>query len=206
MVAAMVLGCGVPAPAGEAVPLFDGRTLEGWTVRKGEERWWSVRDGAITGGSLEEKVPHNTFLTWKDPCRDFELRLKIRLVKGEGFMNSGIQVRSRRVPDHHEMSGYQADAGEKWWGKIYDESRRNRVVGDWVDPEAAARAAHDWDRWNDYRILCEGPRIRTWINGVLMADYTEQDPAIPLEGLIGLQAHGGGRFLVQFKEIVLEER
>jgi hypothetical protein len=191
------------------VSLFDGESLEGWTIREGEEQWWRVQDGAITGGSLEKKVPHNTFLTWKNSYGDFDLRFKIRLVKGEGggFLNSGIQVRSQRIPDHHEMIGYQADAGIKWWGKIYDESRRRKVIGDWIDPKAAKAAAHDWDQWNDYRILCEGPRIRTWINGVAMADYVEKDAEIPLEGLIGLQAHGGGKFLVQFKEIrILEDK
>ena len=71
-------------------------------------------------------------------------------------------------------------------------------------PKAAAKAAHDWDEWNEYRIRCEGPRIRTWINGVAMVDYVEKDKEIPLEGLIGVQAHGGGKFLVQFKHVMIE--
>ena len=103
------------------------------------------------------------------------------------------------------MSGYQVDAGIGWWGKLYDESRRNKVVGEPVDAEALAKVVHDWEEWNDYRILCEGPRIRSWINGVAALDYTEADKAIPWDGLFGVQAHGGGKFLVQFKEITLKE-
>jgi putative membrane-bound dehydrogenase-like protein len=188
----------------EPVSLFDGKTLNGWEIRKGEEMWWRVQDGMITGGSLDRKVPKNTFLTHNKRHANFDLRLKVRLTKGDGFINSGVQIRSIRVPGNHEMSGYQVDAGIGWWGKLYDESRRNKVIGEPIDAAAIAATAKDWE-WNDYRILCEGPRIRTWINGVPALDYTEKDPAIPLEGLIGVQAHSGGKFLVQFKDITLEE-
>ncbi|MCU0797926.1 MAG: DUF1080 domain-containing protein [Akkermansiaceae bacterium] len=191
------------APAvAEPVKLFDGRSLDGWEVRAGEEKWWTVADGVIRGGSLTEKVPHNTFLATRARHANFDLKLKVRLVKGEGFMNSGIQIRSIRVEGNHEMSGYQVDAGIDWWGKLYDESRRNRVIGEPVDPAAVKAAVRDWE-WNEMRILCEGPRIRTWINGVAALDFTEKEKDIPLEGLIGLQCHGGGRFLVEFKDIEL---
>jgi len=114
-----------------------------------------------------------------------------------------VQIRSLRVPDHTEMSGYQVDAGDKWWGKLYDESRRNKVIAEPID--AAADAAVKKEDWNDYRILAEGPRIRSWINGVPALDYTEADPAIALDGKIALQIHSGGVALVQFKDLVIEE-
>jgi putative membrane-bound dehydrogenase-like protein len=186
----------------DPVSLFDGKTLDGWEVRAGEEKWWKVQDGCITGGSLEQQVPHNTFIATTKRYANFELRLKMRLVKGEDFMNSGVQIRSIRVPGDPEMSGYQVDAGPGWWGKLYDETRRNKVIAEPVNP--GELKANDWD-WNEYRILCEGPRIRSWVNGVAALDYTEADAKIPLEGLIGLQAHGGGKVLAQFKEITIEE-
>ena len=188
----------------EKTSLFDGNTLKGWNVRKGEEQWWSVRDGMIVGGSMKKKVPHNTFVATDKSYENFELEFDIRLVKGSGFMNSGIQVRSIRLPNNHEMRGYQVDAGVGWWGKIYDESRRNRVIAEPVDPAATARTAKDWD-WNHYRILCEGPRIRSWINGVPALDFTERAPGIPQNGIIGFQAHGGGMFEVQIKNITIKE-
>ncbi|WP_075090819.1 PVC-type heme-binding CxxCH protein [Haloferula sp. BvORR071] len=186
------------------VSLFDGKSLDGWEIRPGEEKWWKVQDGMITGGSLEEKVPFNTFLATKKRYENFELKLKVRLTQGEGFMNSGVQLRSRREADNSEMVGYQVDAGTGWWGKLYDESRRNKVVGEPLDAEAIKGAAKDWD-WNEYRIRCEGPRIRSWINGVAALDYKEEDGMIPLEGLIGLQTHGGGKVLAQFKDITIQE-
>jgi len=58
------------------------------------------------------------------------LRLKFKLVGTEGFVNGGVQVRSKHVKNPpFELSGYQADMGDpEWWGCIYDESRRNKVV------------------------------------------------------------------------------
>ena len=189
--------------AAPATHLFDGRTLAGW---EGDLKWWRVQDGAVTGGSTTEKVPKNSFLATTRSFQNFDLRLKIKLTGDPktGMINSGVQIRSLRVPDHHEMSGYQVDAGDKWWGKLYDESRRNKVIAEPIDA-AAADAAVKRDDWNDYRILAEGPRIRSWINGVPAFDYTETDPAIALDGKVALQVHSGGMALVQFKDIAITE-
>ena len=108
-------------------PLFDGKSLAGWEVLEGERQLWRVENGVITAGSLTEKVPHNSFLATKRSFHNFELRLKIRITGTEGFVNSGIQIRSVRMPGSHEMIGYQVDAGRGWWGKLYDESRRRKV-------------------------------------------------------------------------------
>lgn len=185
------------------VPLFDGKSLDGWEIPEAEKKWWKVQDGKIVGGSMEEKVPINTFLATTKTYADFEMRFQVKLTKKEGFTNSGIQVRSVRGKDAH-MSGYQVDAGIGYWGTIWDEHRRNKKIAVPVDESALKAVVKDWD-WNEYRILCEGPRIRTWINGVLAIDFTETDPAIPLTGLIGMQAHSGGKFLVEFKDITIEE-
>src|SRR5687767_3192112 len=136
------------------VSLFDGKTLEQWD---GDAKWWRVENGTITGGSLAETMPHNDFLATKGSFKDFELRLKIKITGAGGFVNSGIQVRSQRAAKGHEMVGYQVDAGNGWWGKMYDESRRNKVIAQAADLKAvnAAVKANDW---NEYRIRCEGPR------------------------------------------------
>ncbi len=182
------------------VPLFDGRSLDGWEIRKGEETWWKVEDGMIVGGSLAEKVPFNLFLASRGSFANFELKYRIRLVTGEGFVNSGMQIRSQRVPDASEMAGYQVDAGVGYWGDLYDESRRNTALLKPAQPPEV-----EPDGWNQYRVRCEGPRIRTWINAKLATDYTETDPAIPRIGLLGLQAHAGGKMLVQLKDITIDE-
>lgn len=188
--------------AAQPTSLFDGRTLNGW---EGDAKWWRVEDGMIAGGSLTERVPRNVFLaTTRSSFQNFELRLQIKITGTEGFINSGIQLRSRRVPGSTEMSGYQVDAGDGWWGKLYDESRRNKVIAESADLAAVNAAVKKGD-WNEYRIRAEGPRIRSWINGVAALDYTEAEPNIAQDGSIAIQAHGNGKVLVFVKDITIEE-
>ena len=169
--------------------LFDGATFAGW---EGDTKsTWRIVDGAIVGGSLTETVPHNEFLATTKSYSDFELRLKFRLIGRDGFINAGIQFRSERIPEHFEMIGYQADLGEGYYGSLYDESRRNKVLAA-ADTKALAPVLKIGE-WNEYRIRCEGPRIQLWINGVQTVDYTEPDPGISQSGKIALQIHGDGK-------------
>jgi hypothetical protein len=182
-------------------PIFDGRSFKGW---EGDtQKTWRIEDGAIVGGSLTRTVPRNEFLATTRRYTNFVLRLRIKLTGTEGFVNSGIQIRSERIPNHHEMVGYQADAGEGWWGAIYDESRRNKVLAK-PDDEVVRKAVKPGD-WNDYEIRADGRRITLKINGVQTVDYTEPDPEIPQHGLVAVQVHGGGKAEVAFKDITLEE-
>ncbi len=183
------------------VPLFDGKTLDGW---EGETaKTWRVRDGAITGGSLEGN-PRNEFLATKKPYRNFVLRLEYKLTGTEGFVNGGVQIRSVRiVTPPNEMSGYQADLGAGYSGCLYDESRRNKVLAQ-ADKALIARLEKPGD-WNTYEIRCEGPRIRLTLNGTETVDFTETEPGIVLEGLIALQIHGGAKSEVAYRAITIEE-
>lgn len=191
------------ASRAEPVPLFDGKTLDGWDY---DPKVWRVEDGMITGGSTTEKIKENHFICTKKSYQNFELKLKIK-VSGDpktGMLNSGIQIRSLRVPGGAHMSGYQVDCGAGWFGKIYDEYRRNRVIAEPLDASALEKAV-DVFGWNEYRIRAEGPRIQVWLNGEVAVDYTEQDKNIALDGLIGPQVHSGGVCLVQVKDITIEE-
>jgi hypothetical protein len=188
-----------PAP-GKTTPMFDGTTLTGW---EGDPKLWRVEDGCITGGSLTEQVRHNVFIATTKDYGDFIVRMKIKL-SGTGFVNSGFQIRSQRVPNNTEMSGYQCDYGEpNWYGCIYDESRRNKLM--MQSDMAALRPVIKKDDWNEYVIWAQGNRIKTWINGVQGLDYTEADPKIVQTGKMGIQVHGGGKAQVQVKDITIEE-
>ena len=183
------------------VPLFDGKTLAGW---EGDTaKTWRVADGAIVGGTLGAMVPRNEFLATTRRYTNFVLRVKVKLVGTEGFVNSGVQIRSERIPNHHEMIGYQADIGEGWWGSLYDESRRNKVMA--KADEAVVKRALKPNEWNDYEVRAEGRRIVIKLNGVQTVDYTEADEQIPQQGFIAVQVHGGGKTEVSFKDLVIEE-
>ena len=194
-----------PAASAPAAPaeLFDGKTLAGW---EGDAKWWRVQDGLLTGGSTTEKVPRNFFLATTRSFQNFDLRLMLKLtgVPDTGMINSGVQIRSLRVPNNTEMSGYQVDAGDGWWGKLYDESRRNKVIAESANLPAVTAAVKPGE-WNEFRIRTEGARIRTWINGVAALDYTEAEAGIAQDGKIALQIHSGGIALVQVKDVRIEE-
>jgi hypothetical protein len=181
---------------------FDGKTFQNW---EGDTlKTWRVVDGVLIGGSLETTVPHNDFLVTEEEYGDFVLTLKIKLTGEEGFINSGIQFHSQRLTDPaYEMSGYQADWGEGYWGSLYDESRRNKTL---IAPDSDQ--VLQWIRkndWNDYKIHAENGRIQLFINGHQTVDYTEPDSGIPQSGHIGFQIHGGGKAQVEIKDLFFEE-
>ncbi|HCK70471.1 MAG TPA: DUF1080 domain-containing protein, partial [Planctomycetaceae bacterium] len=88
------------------VSLFDGKSIENWN---GNKKIFRVENGTIIGGSLEERIPNNEFLSTSKKYGDFELRLQAKLI-GEG-KNAGVQFRTKRIPNHHEVIGYQCDMG-----------------------------------------------------------------------------------------------
>ena len=197
----ILTGCMI-LPEKKPVPLFDGKTFNGWegdTVKT-----WKIEDGAITGGSLTETVPHNEFLRTKKSYSNFILKVKFKLTGSEGFINTGVQFHSVRAKDPaYEMIGYQADLGDKFWASLYDESRRNKTL---IAPDSAlVEKIVKRNDWNDYEVRSQNGRIRILLNGTQTVDYTEPDKSIPQNGIIGLQIHGGGKAKVYFKDLWIEE-
>ncbi|NQT50920.1 DUF1080 domain-containing protein [bacterium] len=178
------------------VPIFNGKDLTGW---QGDATLWIVEDGALIGRS--PGIKHNDFLATTKEYGDFILRFDIRLVDGKG--NSGVQFRSKRVPNSHEVSGYQADVGQGWWGTLYDEARRNRPLA--RPTPADLKKAVKAKGWNAYEVRAVGDRIVMSINGVKMVDYTEKDAKIARSGILAPQIHSGGPIEVQFKNLRIKE-
>jgi hypothetical protein len=185
---------------GDAIKIFDGKTLNGW---EGNTNNWRVEASAIVAGSLEHRQPHNEFLATTREFGNFELRLQYKVEGTNGFVNGGVQFWSQRVPNSFEVSGYQADLGAATDGNLYDESRRNRNLVE-VEKETRRKVLRPAD-WNDYRIRAEGAHIQLWLNGVKTVDYTESDGTIPQRGIIALQIHGGANTKVQYRNLVIEE-
>jgi hypothetical protein len=182
------------------VPLFDGKTLAGW---EGDPATWRVEDGCIVGGTLDRVVPRNEFLATTKAFTDFELKVRFKLLGDPAKANAGVQFRTKRIPNHHEVVGYQADIGQGYWGAIYDESRRKRVLAG-PTPEVMKQVANPGE-WNDYVIRAVGDRITLRLNGTVTAEFTETDPAVERGGVIALQVHGGARAKVLYTDITVAE-
>lgn len=184
------------------IRLFDGKSFAGW---EGDTlKTWRIQDGALVGGSLSQTVPHNEFISTTTSYSNYVLKLKFKLTGGEGFINGGVQFHSQRTENpSYEMVGYQADIGAGFWGSLYDESRRNKLLAV-ADSTQIKRLLRPND-WNDYEIRTEGKNIRILLNGEQTIAYTERDKRIPQRGLIAFQIHGGGKAEVHYKDITLEE-
>jgi hypothetical protein len=192
----------VAANAADPVPLFDGTSFAGWN---GDiEKTWRIEDGAIVAGSPDKAAPRNEFLATDREFENFELEFEYRMDCTSGC-NAGVQFRSKRVPNHHEVSGYQADIAPGITGGLYDESRRKRMLA--VPPKELQEKATSLakDGWNAYTVRAEDRRIRLTINGVELLDYTEPDETIPLKGMIALQIHGGLKGTIRYRNLRLTE-
>jgi hypothetical protein len=184
------------------VRIFNGKNFSGW---EGDTlKTWKIENNALLGGSLIETVPLNNFLCTKKSYGDFTLKLKFKLENSGGFCNAGVQFRSVRLKNPaHEMTGYQADLGPKYWGALYDESRRDKVL---MAPDSnVIKKILKVNDWNDYEIIAIKNRVQIKINNTKTVDYIETDSSIPQSGRIGLQVHGGGKTRVGYKEIYISE-
>jgi hypothetical protein len=198
------LAVAVPAAVAGVQPpgttaLFDGKTFNGW---EGNLAHFRIEAGAIVGGTLAAAIARNEFLCTTKAFADFELRLKVKLLGGDKA-NAGVQFRTKRIPNHHEVIGYQADMGTGWWGALYDESRRKRVL---LGPDQARmKAVIKEADWNDYLIRAEGPRVQLSINGVQTVDYTETDQTVTGSGVICVQIHSGPPSEAWYRDITIAE-
>ena len=201
LLAMLVVSSVMAEEIAEEVQLFDGQSFDGW---EGDiEDTWRIENGTLTAGSLEKVAARNEFLSTKQVFRNFDLKLKYKII-GDHKINAGVQFRTKRIPDHHEVIGFQADISPAFDGNLYDESRRRKFL---AKPQETlrkkAQAAVGADGWNTYRILAVGNRIQLWLNGVQTVDYTETDESIEKSGIIAIQIHGGMKGTVSFKDLVL---
>lgn len=200
--------------------IFDGESLKGWKAK--EMKYWSIKDGAITGESTKENpCTSNQFIVWQGgEVADFELQLKFR-VEGNG-QNSGVQFRSKIRPDGLAV-GYQADIYESggYLGGVCDElherkgpelltANGKKTVIDSSGKRTATNMPEKatmkpQGEWNDYHITAKGQHIVLRINGVTCSELIDGEQGhFDLTGILGLQLRSGNPMKVQFKDIYLK--
>ena len=175
------------------IDLFDGNTLEGW-VQRGGTAPYRIEDGAIVGTTVTGKDvdgkrvsgTDNTFLCTERHYGDFVLELEFKV---DPSMNSGVQIRSNSFDwfKNGRVHGYQVeiDPSERaWTGGIYDEARRGWLFN--LEGKPEAQKAFKQNEWNHFRIEAKGENIKTWVNGIPVADL---DDFMTQRGFIALQVH-----------------
>ena len=203
--------------------IFGGKTLKGWN---GDPKFWSVKDGAITGKTTKENpTKGNTFIIWEGKTGNFDLRLDYKIIGG----NSGIQYRSFKAdgPDEWRIGGYQADfeAGDTFSGICYgerfrgilslrgkkttltvgDDGKLKKEVEEFAKDADIAKAIKKED-WNSYRIVARNFNLSHYINDVKTTQVVDHDRKTRrADGLLALQLHAGPPMTVQFKNIRIKE-
>ncbi len=175
------------ATVDNASQFFNGKDLTGW---KGNPGLWSVVEGEIVGKT--NGLKDNEFLISDLSAGDFKLSVEVKLIGNQG--NSGIQFRSV-ARDGGSVEGYQADVGEGWWGKLYEEHGRALL---W---DKSGESYVKIGEWNTYLIEAIGSKIKTSINGKTCADL--DDPKGRDAGIFALQLHSGGPTEVRFRNLQL---
>ena len=193
-------------------PMCNGKDLAGWETK--DCPWWKVVDGVITAESTVEKpLASNNHLIWKEGAPgDFELRTEFRLSKGA---NSGIQLRAEPVVNRD--TGYQADmnGGGNFVGFLYHPKMhlvggRGEKVTIAADGKKASQRFADSaelqklykvEDWNNMRIVCRGPAITIYVNGVLMSQFEDHRPDTPRKGVITLQLHKGPPMKIEYRNL-----
>jgi len=188
-----------PAPEPPApenwVTLFDGKSLDGWTQRGGTAPY-RVDGDTIVGTTVPGKEEDgkmvsgtgNSFMCTNRVYGDFILELEFKVDQG---MNSGVQIRSNSYAGYNDgrVHGYQVEidpSDRAWTGGIYDEGRRGWLFKVEGDDKAETRKAFKQNEWNKFRIEVRGDSIKTWVNGVPVADLND---SMTLRGFIALQVH-----------------
>ncbi len=200
LLSAAFLGLAITSRAEDAsVPLFDGKTLTGWEQHSGTAEY-RVQDGAVVGKTVAGTG--NSFLCTAKKYTDFNLVLEFKV---DPSMNSGIQFRSNYYTQETEVEiagkkkkfpadrvhGYQFEidpSPRAYTGGVYDEGRRGWLFD--LKNNEVARKAFKQGEWNNARIECRGSSIKTFLNGVAAADFTDE---LTKEGVIALQVHGIGK-------------
>lgn len=178
-------------------PLFDGTaaSLDDWR-QAGPGSFALAGDGTLTstGGMGMLWYAASGF-------ESYSLKLDWKMA---GDDNSGVFVGFPpsddpwSAVDHgYEIQIDATDAPDRTTGAVYgfrsaDLNKRDRVL----NPPG---------EWNTYEIRVEGERLRVWLNGVKINDFTNTDPARSLtDGHLGIQNHGADDE-VSFRDVRIKE-
>src|SRR5688572_7822179 len=174
-------------------PLFSGKDLTGWKLRKPDgTASWSVKDGVLVNDVSGGK--HGTDLVSEQKFRDFVLRYEYKIAKRA---NSGVYLRGRheiQVLDDYER-GTPSKGGN---GAIYNTTPVSKF------------ASKPADEWQTAEATIKGDKVSLILNGEKVHDNVTVDKATGGEldknldqpGPIMLQGDHGS---ISFRKIEIKE-
>ena len=184
------------ALAADFKPLFDGKTLKGWTPAPGGK--WEVKDGAIVGTSPKSERRHGILLTDRQ-YSDFIVKAKFLVHAGD----SGFYFRAERVKSAVSVNGFQVEVDtSQETGGLYETGGRA-----WVHhptAEVIKKRRYKKGEWTDLELSAIGGHIVVKINGVISTELKNDKGRA--KGHIGLQLHGGQVMHVEYKDILISEK
>lgn len=160
--------------------LFDGKSLDGWDLRPGQEAVWRVVNGVIENDS---SASGETLLT-KQEFANFVLKAEFR---AHPQVNSALMFRQRRPGTGSPAAGGGMTGYEL---QIRDKTLENRpgayLTGSIVEvARAPADATIIPDKWSTFELTANGDHIVVLYNGRKVVDAHDSRLA---SGAIGLQS------------------
>lgn len=179
--AAACVMCVTESSAGDRVALFDGKTLDGWTV---------TCDAVVDGGDILIREGNGLVQTAKT-YSDFILELEWKALKPEKF-DSGIYFRYDTVP-----------AGKPWPPRYQVNLRQGDEGNLGGFKEAKSTGLTVPGEWNKLKLTVRGSQAELELNG--KPAWKMDGLAGPAEGYIALQAEvpGGGQY--RFRNLYVTE-
>ncbi len=187
---------------GQFVPLFDGKSLFGWSDVLPNGSHWEVIDGILEGRGGGERGKPGLLLTNYRDFKNFQLRVTARYPeKGAG------RIEIRHTGSSDNISGYQVShganrgAGQPPAGSI-GRAIESRIGGriDW--DHKAESLPLDVDQWYTIEITAIKNRITTSVDGKSVLDFTDTAGAYT-SGRIAVICFYSSH--VQIKEILIKK-
>jgi hypothetical protein len=140
-------------------PLFDGTTLDGWSIQEGPQSAFYVNEGAIV---VHQSSGFPTWLRSAKQYENFDFRGEFFV---RGWTDSGIYF---SVPEHGRpmWNGFEIHLFHQ-----REEPPKPESMGAIFPLIAPQRVnVRGKGEWNTFRILMDWPRLRVWTNDEVVQD------------------------------------
>ena len=174
------------------VPLFDGKTTDGWTPRG------NVQKFEVLNGELHLLSKGNIWVLSDLEMKDFEVECEVKIPLDYEKFNSGLGF--RLTGKNGKPKGYQFEIDRYKPGAVYGIG-----LGGWLYPKKEQEAEYkvrsknlfQAAEWNQARVVCKGSSIKTFLNQKMIAEIKDNQS---MSGCFGIQHHRKGG-VVAFRNI-----